>query len=69
MYKFSKSDVKTMANALVENSINFNGRDYAPDYYYCNFCFGLSTNEYDKETVIHKENCPVFIAKNILTKL
>ena len=71
-YSFNKDDVIKLAEAILECPIVGNMGDRNPFGYYCEYC----DNEYidrkpqeNRDNFIHKLDCPVLIAKDILTNL
>jgi len=67
MCNFNKQDVITIAKALMEDPLNYMDSDFIP-FYYCKYCdaelYGYAASEKD---FMHKLNCPVLIAQDILT--
>ena len=63
--EFSKKDVKTVAKSLVDNSIHC--VNYTEDrftYYQCIYCH---EEDFIEEHLKHDMNCPVLIARDLLT--
>jgi len=67
---FSPEDVRTVAKALLEDHWTFDSGDYSRDQCCCNYCDG-KTREWsswkDYEQIPHDLNCPVLIARDLLT--
>jgi len=61
-----KSDSELLAKTVLEYWENYDHGDYSPKGYCCNFCNGSSWKSYND--VSHDLNCPVLVAKDILTK-
>ena len=67
---FSKEDVLTVASALVNDCLEFECagnamRDY--DKYYCIHCYYEMDADLDKKQFKHDLDCPVLVAKDLLT--
>lgn len=64
---FNKKDVIVIAKALIEDSVTYIDSDRNP-YYWCEYCgaelisYGKSQKDFE-----HKTDCPVLVAKDILT--
>jgi len=66
MCEFLKSDVIALANAIMEDPIEYCDGDY-DDHYWCTYCGNRSKDGFTMD-VTHKHNCPVLIAQDILTR-
>jgi len=64
--EFSEKDVKIVAKALVDHSVHC--VDYIEDrftYYQCIYCH---EEDFFPERVKHDMNCPVLVARDLLTR-
>ena len=67
--EFSVDDVRNLAESILAFYPAFEDGDYSSFYgYYCEYCGGESDN-YAKEYIIHKSDCAVLVAKDVLTRL
>ena len=67
--EFSVDDVRNLAESILDFYPAFEGGDYSRFYgYYCEYC-GCESENYYKEHIIHKSDCPVLVAKDVLTRL
>lgn len=67
---FRKEDVLIVARAILDQPIVANMGDRNPFGYYCEYC----DNEYikgkpqeNRDKFVHKLDCPVLVAKDIMT--
>ena len=66
---FKKEDVIILAEAILEESIVANSGDHNSFGYYCEYCDNEYINSEPQENsdkFIHKLDCPVLVAKDIL---
>lgn len=71
LVSFSRDDVIKVARALLEDHTYFDTGDYSKDQYCCNYCSG-KTKEWSRYTEIenlkHDLDCPILIARDLLTR-
>lgn len=60
-----KEDVVILAEAILEHWQYYDNGDYSPTFYSCEFCTGHSIKSY--EDVEHTLDCPVLVAKDVMT--
>jgi hypothetical protein len=60
--EFSKEDIYKVARAIVDECIELDNYDN----YYCSFCLE-DTYSFNKENIKHDTDCPVLVAKDLLT--
>ena len=60
-----QSDAVLLAEAIFDEWKAYDNCDYSPMHYYCLFCYNNSHKSHDD--VKHNLNCPVLVAKDILT--
>ena len=67
MNHFRTEDVITLAKAIIEDAVLYEDNDY--DWgFYCEYCVSRTGNSYPtKETFQHAIDCPVLVAKDVLT--
>ena len=62
-----ESDAELLANAILDNWHDYEDGDYSPRGHGCKFCdCTWSWGSYDE--VVHALDCPVLVAKDILTR-
>lgn len=70
--EFSIFDVRAVASALLENHAWFDDSDYGFNQYICDYCGArskkLATID-DIDKIKHDLNCPVLIARDLLTRI
>lgn len=67
MCEFSRSDVITVAKAVLDEWCMYNDRAFGP-YYYCLYCDAkFSGHEAALNDFKHNLTCPVLVAQDILT--
>ena len=64
MSEFAKEDVLVLAKAVLEDHIEYHDGDYGEEWS-CYHCMGRS--KYSAEDVVHDLDCPVLVARDILT--
>ncbi len=69
---FKEDDVVIVAKAVVEEQLKFIDSDNYMYGYWCNFCGagdknGESLGEEEPERIVHELNCPILVAKDLLT--
>jgi len=70
IYDGAEEDIQKLAEAVLEEFKDYDDGDYAPKGYYCKFCYRDSGKfNYDENNILHTLDCPVLIAKDLLTKM
>ena len=76
-YRPSPEDARILAEAIIKECIEFDMGDYHEGY----FCIHCNNNPHPESTdwkltyqrtktdIIHEPNCPVLVAKDVLTRL
>lgn len=73
--EFNKDDVATIARAIVEDEMDFDNSDTSDYGWSCHYCCagdpgggGMDGGmEEARNTVKHKTDCPVLVARDVLT--
>lgn len=67
---FKKEDVIAVAEALVnpDTYADYDGGDYGSQRYVCMYCDGSSRIDTSHLDITHDLDCPVLIARDLLTK-
>jgi len=70
LISYPKAWVEKVCRALVEDHASFDTGDYSYDQYECEYCGGR-TGEWaayeEIETIKHEMDCPVLVARDLLT--
>jgi hypothetical protein len=65
--EFNREDVLTLARAVNEAPITYQDSDYRT-YYWCEYCDAELEDFHRYEDFIHDTNCPVLVARDVLTR-
>lgn len=66
----SDKKIERLASAILNNSLQSKSNSMTEDWVYCIFC--NSNSYYDTDghgEIVHSENCPVLVAKEVLTEI
>ncbi len=65
--EFDTDDVQAVAEALLEDSVEYEDGDYGPWGYRCLYCNGFSQDKPEK--IQHETSCVVLVARDLLTRV
>ena len=66
---FSIKDIKIVAKAVFNTELEYVKNDKFGGYYYCTYCNKEMPGYFSSSNFKHDINCPVLVAKDLLTRI